>query len=295
MKHATLTALLAVFTVSLVACDDGATQANTAAPAVIEAAASDGHCEHCVTSDTTEAAAKTKPCADCIEAGDTTTESCAACATDTVAADAAAPSALNASLTLAAPTTQPAEQTYKARSSPFLAPSDRESPFDLDFAATDQDGNSLKLADLIGKPIVMSFIFTRCGNPKMCPAITLQMANLQRSLDEAKLADDVRVVLLSYDPVYDTPDRLKKYAATRGFRFTHGDVILQPSVDDYRDLIGELAIAVAPLPDGSFNHAMELLIIDAQGRYVRDYQGDLWGNEPIVEDVQKLVAEMQKN
>lgn len=292
MKRYTLTVLLAVLTLALVACDDGTTQANTGnAPDVAEVAETDAHCDFCVTPETAETAAATKPCDDCAEADPSTAEACDACATDTVAATTTQPSAMNASVTLAAPTTQPAEQTYKARSSPFLAPADRETPFDLDFAATDQDGNALKLADLVGKPIVMSFIFTRCGNPKMCPAITLQMANLQRSLDDANLADDVRVVLLSYDPVYDTPARLKKYGATRGFRFTHGDTILQPSVDDYRDLIGELAIAVAPLPDGSFNHAMELLVIDAQGRYVRDYQGDLWGNEPILEDVRKLVAE----
>lgn len=282
MKHLLL---IIVLILPLAACDEGATHANTGA--TVPAAGGAEGCDHCETAEVKQVAAD---CDDCASA-DAKVAACDACkngqACDDVPSDDEPQQTV--ALSLEAPTMKGI--TFNARTSDWLAPDQRESPFYLDYAALDQDGNAMKLSDLVGKPIVMSFIFTRCGNQRMCPAITLQMANLQRSLEAEDMSDDVRVVLVSYDPVYDTPERLKKYGGTRGFRFTHGDVMLQPDVDDYRDMISELAVAIAPLPDGTFDHAMELLLIDAQGRFVRDYQGDLWRNEPIVEDLKKLVAE----
>lgn len=171
----------------------------------------------------------------------------------------------------------------------WSTPEDRD-VFDLNFTVTDQEGREHKLKDLMDRPAVMSFIFTRCSNPEMCPTITIQMAHLQRDLEKQGLSDKVRLLLLSYDPVYDTPQRLKKWGADRGLRFDNA-VMLRPSVEQYRDLISELAISVAPLADGTFNHTYELLLLDAQGRFVRDYRGDIWNNEPVIEDLRKLVTE----
>jgi len=178
-----------------------------------------------------------------------------------------------------------------ARATQWYEPKDRD-VFDLDLKVTDQQGTDRLLSEYLGKPIALSFIFTRCSNPRMCPTITITMARLQRDLAKAELADKTQVLLISYDPVYDTPERLKKYGEVRGFRFDHG-AILRPDVDQYVDLLSELSVSTVPLGDGTFNHAMELLIIDHLGRFVRDYRGGIWENKPILDDLKKLVAEQQ--
>ncbi len=181
------------------------------------------------------------------------------------------------------------ESELGARASEWYERGNRDI-FDLEYKITDQDGVERQLSHYAGKPIALSFVFTSCSNPRMCPLITITMANLQRELTKAELTDQTQVLLMTYDPVYDTPVRMKKFAGDRGMRFDNG-AFLRPDLDHYADILSELSIAVVPLSDGSFNHAMELILIDHEGGFVRDYRGGIWKNEDILADLQKLVAE----
>jgi len=176
-----------------------------------------------------------------------------------------------------------------ARASPWTEPVDRQG-FDLDFKMTDQDGKSMQLAQWMGHPLAVSFIFTRCPMPNMCPLITLTMARLQRDLESAGLDQDVRLLLVTYDPVYDTPERLKTYGQDRGLRFTNA-LMLRPDVDQFRSLLLEFQVGVDYRADGSIGHFIELLLIDRQGRFVRDYQGQVWDNTAVLEDLKRLIKE----
>ena len=79
-----------------------------------------------------------------------------------------------------------------------------------DFELIDVDGEKVTKSHLLGKPWVVSFIFTRCV--ATCPAITASMRKLAAESKEI----DVRFVSLSVDPNYDTPAVLKRYAAQHG-------------------------------------------------------------------------------
>lgn len=204
----------------------------------------------------------------------------------------------------AAPPAQPADRSQTdradslpdpltpARAGPWIEPNDREA-FDLDFKMTDQDGQSLVLSDLVGFPIAMSFIFTRCPNPNLCPVITLAMAQLQRDLEAAGLDQEVRLLLMTYDPVYDTPPRLRKYGEDRGLQFTHA-MMLQPDPDQFRRLLEEFQIGVDYRADGSIGHFIELILIDDKGRFVRDYQGQIWDNAAVLADLKRLVVQQER-
>ncbi len=77
-----------------------------------------------------------------------------------------------------------------------------------DFALTNQTGQAVTLADLRGQVWVADIIFTRCAGP--CPRMTRQMQSLQDSLPRESRA---RLVSLTTDPEFDTPDVLQKYSA----------------------------------------------------------------------------------
>lgn len=179
----------------------------------------------------------------------------------------------------------------KARASVWMESTDRQ-PFDLDFKMTNQNAQTLVLSELAGKPLAMSFIFTRCPNPNLCPLITLTMAHLQRDLESAGLAQNVTLALLTYDPIYDTPKRLHQYGLDRGLQFTNA-MMLQPDAETFRQLLGEFQIGVDYQSNGSIDHFIELLIIDHQGRFVRDYQGNVWDNASVLADLKQLVNEQQ--
>jgi protein SCO1 len=76
-----------------------------------------------------------------------------------------------------------------------------------DFTLTNQAGQTVALADLRGKVWVADIIFTRCPGP--CARMTRQMAEVQKDLPAASTA---RLVSLTTDPEFDTPEVLQKYA-----------------------------------------------------------------------------------
>jgi cytochrome oxidase Cu insertion factor (SCO1/SenC/PrrC family) len=76
-----------------------------------------------------------------------------------------------------------------------------------DFALIERSGQSVTRADLFGKVWIASFIFTRCVEE--CPLVSNHMARLQ---DVFAAEPDVRLVSITVDPAYDTPEVLTRYA-----------------------------------------------------------------------------------
>jgi len=76
-----------------------------------------------------------------------------------------------------------------------------------DFALIEGSGQSVTRADLLGKVWIASIIFTRCAEE--CPLVSNHMARLQATF---AAEPDVRLVSLTVDPAYDTPEVLTRYA-----------------------------------------------------------------------------------
>jgi len=83
-----------------------------------------------------------------------------------------------------------------------------------DFSLTNQNGAAVSLADLKGKVWVGDIIFTRCPGP--CLRMTRQMKELQDALPKET---PTRLVSLTTDADFDTPEVLKTYALKNGADF----------------------------------------------------------------------------
>ena len=80
-----------------------------------------------------------------------------------------------------------------------------------DFSLTDECGRTVTRADLDGKILVVSFLFTSCS--LTCPEVTKRMAEIQQLTADTP---DVRLVSLTVDPRSDTPPVLAKWGARFG-------------------------------------------------------------------------------
>src|SRR6266498_5355943 len=80
-----------------------------------------------------------------------------------------------------------------------------------EFALTNQFGRVVALADLRGQIWVADIIFTRC--PGACAAMTRTMSGVQSALPPAQ---PVKLVSLTIDPEFDTPEVLREYAKEFG-------------------------------------------------------------------------------
>lgn len=105
-----------------------------------------------------------------------------------------------------------------------------------------QDGEEVRfVSDVIGDNIVvMDFVYTTCTT--ICPVLTALFTQVQGQLGE-ELDNGVVMVSMTVDPVRDTPQRLKAYAAKNGA--ADGWVWLtgpKPTVDDVLTGVGAYSV-----------------------------------------------------
>jgi len=86
-----------------------------------------------------------------------------------------------------------------------------------DFMMTTQQGKPLKLSELRGNVVVLTFIYTRCPLPNFCPLMDRKFAGLADKVAvNPTRASHVRLLSVSFDPEHDTPDVLQKHASIQG-------------------------------------------------------------------------------
>jgi cytochrome oxidase Cu insertion factor (SCO1/SenC/PrrC family) len=110
-----------------------------------------------------------------------------------------------------------------------------------DVPLVNQNGETMRFyTDLIrGRTVVIDVMFTGCTGA--CPVMSQTFAKVQDWLGD-RLGKDVYLISISVDPVNDTPEKLKEYAA--GFHAKPGWYFLTGKPDDVRAALGKLGQAV---------------------------------------------------
>jgi protein SCO1/2 len=161
-----------------------------------------------------------------------------------------------------------------------------ESELAPDFALTDQDGRPAKLSDWRGRAVFVDFVFTRCPGP--CPIQTARLVEVQKKLDPA-LAARTRFASITLDPDYDSPERMREYATSRGAKldnwsFLTGDsAVVQSVLDAWR-------IGTVRKPDGSLDHVVATFLVGPDGRIAKRYLGLESPSSAILADLEKLLS-----
>ncbi len=96
----------------------------------------------------------------------------------------------------------------------------------LDILYRDHDDRAGVLRDLAGKPLVITFFYTRCQNYGKCSLAVSRLGVLQRQLEEKGLAGK-RASAITYEPQFDSPDRIHRFAADRGLELGDNALALQ--------------------------------------------------------------------
>lgn len=76
-----------------------------------------------------------------------------------------------------------------------------------DFELTDQNGDSLRLSSLRHSPVLLSFLYTRCPVPEVCPRLAAAFSFVHR-----RYGEKVQLVSITVDPVWDSSPVLAAYA-----------------------------------------------------------------------------------
>ncbi|MFM2131548.1 MAG: hypothetical protein RL646_751 [Verrucomicrobiota bacterium] len=153
-----------------------------------------------------------------------------------------------------------------------------------DMALWNQDGKVVTKRDLLGRPFVLNFVFTSCRNAKMCPAATRCMKQLGDALD--KSGSEVRLVTITFDPEVDSPGTLRAYADGYGIDGRR-HLFLTGDEGQIRDLMRQYGILTAE-SDGTIVHNAATLVVSAEGRIVRRFEGATFDAEQILQSLSSL-------
>ncbi len=153
----------------------------------------------------------------------------------------------------------------------------------------DQDGRRLRFEEFFhGRPSVVAFFYTRCENSLKCPVTMAKLAGLQRMLEDAGLADQVRTAALTYDPVYDIAPRLRDYGESLAMRMNENHCLLR-TTGDFGILRDYFQLGVNYSGSIVNRHRTEAFLLDPQGKIVDAMTRLRWDERTIVEKVRALV------
>jgi len=136
------------------------------------------------------------------------------------------------------------------------------------FTLTNQTGHVTALADLSNRVWVADIIFTRCAGS--CPVMSTKMKSLQDALPSTSQA---KLVTLTTDPDYDTPDILKKYGEHYGANFQRWTFLSGTKKELAGLATGSLKLGSTPVPPQDrtssadlFVHSTIFVVVDKQAR-----------------------------
>ncbi len=154
-----------------------------------------------------------------------------------------------------------------------------------DTKLVDQNGNTVALTSLKGKPLVVDFIYTSCPGP--CLMETAKLANVALRLGN-DLGSKVTIVSISVDPEHDGPKQLLDYSRQQGadekgwYFLTGGPAEIDQALSGFK-------LSRQIEPDGSVGHLVDMMLIGPDGRLVREYNGEVVKAQDIVDDVKKTL------
>ncbi len=151
----------------------------------------------------------------------------------------------------------------------------------------DQGGRAFRLADLRGKAVALTFVYTRCPLPDYCPRM---MSHFQRAesllLADPKLRERTHLVTVSFDPEHDTPAVLRRFGAAFQVSrppFAHWTL----ATGDERALraLGGALELEYQAESRSFTHNLRTAVLGTDGRLRRLFRGNDWTPEELVAEL----------
>ncbi|MBI4411960.1 MAG: SCO family protein [Deltaproteobacteria bacterium] len=145
---------------------------------------------------------------------------------------------------------------------------------------TDQDGTKTPLDVFKGSPVIITMFYSSC--PYSCPLLIESIKNKIEKKTSPSVRKNLRVLLITFDPTRDTPEKLKKLASEKSIDLTRWK-LLTAKEDVVRDIAAVLQVKYRPLPGGDFSHSSIIALLNPDGVITARVDGLNQPFEPIVE------------
>lgn len=148
------------------------------------------------------------------------------------------------------------------------APYSSESLYQLGATFSDDTGRKVSLAELRGRPVVLTMFFTSCTYA--CPMLFADMNRIREALPAA-VRDQMALVLVSFDVEKDTSAVLHKYRTDRALDAQW--TLLRGDNAAVREIAALLGVKYKRESSGQFAHSNLITILNAEGEIVHQRAG----------------------
>lgn len=150
----------------------------------------------------------------------------------------------------------------------------------------DRDERPVRLSAYRGKPLLVNFIYTGCF--QICPTNTRALQQAVRTLEGRFGTNQFNVVSIGFNQPADSPQAMRAFAAQHGIDLPHWD-FLSPPAAAVETLTREFGFSYQATPAG-FDHVLQVTLVDAQGRIVRQVYGGEVPAEALGEPLKQLLG-----
>lgn len=153
----------------------------------------------------------------------------------------------------------------------------------------DQSGKRFPFREFfLGRPSVLTFFYTRCMNPERCSLTISKLARLQRVIKQRERSRDINVAALTYDPAFDSADRLRAYGLDRAMMYDDRNKLLR-TIEGLDAVRSQFELNVSYGPSTVNRHGIELLVLDRSARLEQEFRRLKWDESSVADTAEALL------
>ena len=156
-----------------------------------------------------------------------------------------------------------------------------------DVTLLDLDSNEVLLSKSDGKFRFISYIFTRCPMPNMCPAVVVKNQYLSKAFQDIP---EIEFLLVSFDYLYDTPSILKlNYGSLISSNPNLKAYSSYGHINDIFTLSGQSQVSFWGIEENDIGHSLRSVLIDPERRLMKAFDGLDWRPELVERKIKNIL------
>jgi len=146
------------------------------------------------------------------------------------------------------------------------------------------NNNNVSLSDFDSDFTLISFIFSKCPMPNMCPAAIVKNQYLANYFNN----ENIEFLLISFDYLYDSPEILKSMYGAIEKENLHF-LSSYNHLNDIFSISQQSGVAYWGIEENNIGHTMRSILIDKNLKLVKTYDGIDWKPSEVKKDIDNLL------
>jgi len=149
------------------------------------------------------------------------------------------------------------------------------------------DSIEISLSDFDEKYLFISYVFSRCPMPNMCPAVIVKNQYLAEKLSTL----NIEFILISFDHIYDTPSKLKNLYNNIQIKYENLTFLSSyNSLDDLNLISRETGMSFWGIKENDIGHTMRSVLISPDGKLLSAYDGLDWDVKNVEKNIKEIYS-----